>query len=80
MTREIVTFPDDALLTVEEAANYLRIGRTTAYEMARDETFPVMKLRGQFRIPYWSLKLWVATEAGTTYPQPATEPTPIIHH
>jgi len=78
MTRAIVTFPDDALLTVPEVAFYLRVNKTTAYEMARDESFPVLRIGKQIRIPFWSLKQWVAKTAGTTYPQPAIEPDPII--
>ncbi len=80
MTREIVTFPDDAILTVEEVADYLRTGRTTAYDLVRDESFPSMKIKGHIRIGYWALKPWLAAEAGWTYPQPATEPVNIQQH
>ena len=56
------------LLTVEEAAGVLRIGRTLAYELARryeasggTDGLPVMRLGGCMRVPTWALAELVST-------------------
>ena len=57
------------LLTVEEAARLLRIGRSLAYEMAREYLasggttgLPVIRLsRGSLRVPRWALLELIAT-------------------
>ena len=50
------------LLTIDEAAQRLRIGRSLAYELARAylttggaEGLPVMKLGARMRVPRWAL-------------------------
>lgn len=40
-----------AVLTVEEAAKLLRIGRTAAYEAARRGELPVIRLGRTLRVP-----------------------------
>ena len=54
--------PGALVLTVEEAAQILRIGRTFAYQQARLylETggvagIPVVQIGGCFRVPRWAL-------------------------
>ncbi len=54
--------PATAVLTVEEAASVLRIGRSLAYQLAReyDATggvtgLPVVHLGGCLRVPRWAL-------------------------
>jgi hypothetical protein len=56
------------LLTIEEAAGVLRIGRTLAYELARryevsDGHFglPVMRVGTCLRVPRWALAELVST-------------------
>jgi excisionase family DNA binding protein len=56
------------LLTVEEAAAVLRIGRSLAYELARryessdgHEGLPVMRVGALMRVPRWALAELVAT-------------------
>lgn len=56
------------LLTVEEAAGVLRIGRSLAYELARQyeasdgrEGLPVMRLGSCLRVPRWALAELIAT-------------------
>ena len=51
------------LLTIDEAAQRLRIGRSLAYELARTylttggaEGLPVMKLGARMRVPRWALE------------------------
>lgn len=50
------------LLTIDEAAQRLRIGRSLAYELARAylstggiEGLPVLKLGSRMRVPRWAL-------------------------
>ena len=50
------------LLTIDEAAQRLRIGRSLAYELARaylttggTDGLPVMKLGARMRVPRWAL-------------------------
>ena len=50
------------LLTIDEAAQRLRIGRSLAYELARAylttggaDGLPVMKLGARMRVPRWAL-------------------------
>lgn len=58
-------------LTVEEAAALLRIGRTSAYALAREwrktggrEGLPVVKLGRQLRVPRAALKVLHEPEPG----------------
>lgn len=54
--------PAAPLLTVEEAARVLRIGRSLAYQLAREYEvsggvagLPVIRLGGCLRVPRWAL-------------------------
>lgn len=53
---------DPALLTITEAAGELRIGRTLAYQLARQylatderEGLPVIRVGTNLRVPRWAL-------------------------
>jgi hypothetical protein len=54
--------PATPLLTVEEAASVLRIGRSLAYQLAREydasgglSGIPVVRFGGCLRVPRWAL-------------------------
>ncbi len=63
ITRDFEGDLDDlpAMLTVDEAAHVLRIGRTHAYRLANDyisgdaRGLPVIRLGGCLRVPRWAL-------------------------
>ncbi len=47
------------LLTVEEMAEVLRIGRSSAYELCRQNEFPVIRIGRSIRIPRKALLDWI---------------------
>jgi len=47
-------------LTVPELADYLRIGRTSAYELARKSGFPIVRVGRAIRIPREELDAWLS--------------------
>jgi excisionase family DNA binding protein len=49
--------------TVEEAAAYLRIGRTKAYAMARDGRLPAFRVGAQVRVERAALMAWIREQA-----------------
>jgi hypothetical protein len=58
----MLTMPATPVLTVEEAAGVLRIGRSLAYQLAREydatgglSGLPVVRLGGCLRVPRWAL-------------------------
>src|SRR5438105_15708406 len=66
------------LLTVEEAAELVRIGRTAAYQLARQylatdgaQGMPVRRIGRQLRVPRDLLEAWVGTALRQRAPEPA---------
>lgn len=47
-------------LTVDEMANYLRIGRSKAYQICQQEDFPKITLGKKIRIPREELNSWIS--------------------
>ena len=71
--------PPPDLLTIEEAARVLRIGRTSAYALARRylatcgvEGLPVLRVGHQLRVPRCGLEELVG--GPITWPPPDAEP------
>ena len=74
-------WPD--FLTVEQAAEILRIGRTVAYELARRylatdgaEGLPVIRIGKQLRVPRAHLERWYG--APLTPPMPLSSATSVV--
>lgn len=51
----------DLVYTVEEVADLLKIGRTLAWQMARDGRLPVLRLGRLVRVPAGALEEWAAS-------------------
>lgn len=60
----------DEILTLEEAARYLKIGPTTMYQLARQGVLPGRKVGREWRFVKSELRQWLATPA----PQPNKPP------
>ena len=58
------------LLTVQEAAELLRISPNTCYELIRQDQIPHMRLGRGIRIPRHGLETWINKEAGLPEPPP----------
>ena len=48
------------LLTIEEVADILRVPKQRAYQMARQELFPVVHMGRQIRVEESALRSWIA--------------------
>ena len=60
-----------ALLTVDEAAAVLRIGRNTCYELVRQGQIPYIRLGRLIRVPRHALMSWLGEQ---TIPSSGGEP------
>lgn len=56
------TTTERLLLTVEEAARQLKIGRTFAWQLVRKGELPVVRLGRCVRVPRRALEEWVARQ------------------
>jgi len=61
----LALFEDKVLLTVPEVAKILRIGRTKAYELVRDDIIPSIRLGKHIRVPLVSLKKWLQIQVNS---------------
>ena len=57
------TTDERLLLTVEEAARQLNIGRTFAWQLVRKGELPVVRLGRCVRVPRRALEEWIARQA-----------------
>ena len=69
------------LLTVQEAAEYLRISKDLAYELIARKELPHVRLGRVIRVPKFGLEQWIAREAGLplTAPPEIKSPKPQGH-
>lgn len=51
------------ILTVPEVARYLRIGKTTAYELTKHKDFPAVRVGRAVRVPRDSFLWWLEHRA-----------------
>jgi excisionase family DNA binding protein len=49
----------DALLTLHEVADLLKVAEKTVYTMAQRRELPAFKVRGQWRFMQTDLDLWI---------------------
>ncbi len=56
------TTTERLLLTVEEAARCLGIGRTLAWQLVRQGELPVVRLGRCVRVPAQALQEWIARQ------------------
>ena len=53
---------DNEILTIEEAAEYLRLGKRSIYKLAQDGKIPCKKILNKYRFVKSDLKKWVSNE------------------
>ncbi len=57
---------EDAVMTVQEVSQYLRLAESTVYKLVQDGKLPGRKVGGRWRFPRESLQRWLEqTEANT---------------
>lgn len=52
-------------LTIDELADYLKLGRTTLYRMAQDGSIPATKLGNQWRFDRDEIDTWMKRQRPT---------------
>jgi excisionase family DNA binding protein len=60
------------MMTVQEAAAYLRISKDLAYELVGRNDLPHVRLGRAIRVPRFSLEQWIARSAGLPLSEPVT--------
>jgi excisionase family DNA binding protein len=50
------------LMTVQEVATLLRIGRSSAYELCRQPDFPLLRMGRIIRVPRSGLEQWITQQ------------------
>jgi putative molybdopterin biosynthesis protein len=64
------------MLTVREAAAYLRISTDTAYQLIAHNQLPHIRLGRVIRVPRFGLEQWIARSAGLPLSEPVTVTSP----
>lgn len=52
----------NAYLTIQEVADYMRISKSYAYDLARRTDFPCIRLGRAIRVPISDLQDWVKSQ------------------
>jgi excisionase family DNA binding protein len=55
----------DEILTVDEVATYLKVGKRTVYRLAASGIIPAFKLGGTWRFRRTDLDAWITLRTGT---------------
>jgi excisionase family DNA binding protein len=58
------THNKSAFYTVDELAEFLKIGRSSAYELCKSNKFPTLRLGKIIRIPKQALYHWIVEQTG----------------
>ncbi|MBP2666529.1 MAG: Helix-turn-helix domain [Firmicutes bacterium] len=58
--KEPAHYDDSDILTVVEAADYLKVSKDTIYAMVHQKKIPHRLVGAQARFPVWLLKDWMA--------------------
>lgn len=53
---------ENDILTIEEAAEYLRLGKRSIYKLAQEEKIPCKKILNKYRFVKSDLKKWVSND------------------
>lgn len=61
---------DPLLLTVEQAAKLLQVGRCLVYSLISQGKLPHVRLGRVIRVPRFGLEQWIAREAGVPVAPP----------
>lgn len=54
----------DEILTIDEVATYLKVGKRTVYRLAASGKLPAFKLGGSWRFRRDNLQQWIACRIG----------------
>lgn len=54
---------NNALMTIEDLANYLRVSRRTIYEWLKSNKIPAFKLIGQWRFKKEKIDAWLENQS-----------------
>lgn len=57
--------PKEEILTIEEAIQFLKVGKTTLYRLARDGKVPARKISREWRFVKSQLIQWINEKATT---------------
>lgn len=76
------SYTDQDVLTIPEAAEYLRVSQTTVYKHLKllpddPERIPSVNIGRRHVIVFWQLREWLAAQAGMTAPATIS---PRFHH
>ncbi len=79
-TREAPSYAPDAILTVKEAADYVKLSQSTIRSLCHidagdPDRIPHTRIGNSIRIPYWPLLLWLFQRSGGELP-PGALPSP----
>ncbi len=72
-TREAPSYAPDAILTVKEAAEYVKLSQSTIRSLCHidagdPDRIPHTRIGNSIRIPYWPLLLWLFQRSGGELP------------
>ena len=66
------------VLTLREAAAFLRLSERSLYELARTQRLPAAQIGGKWLFPRRQLERWLAAQAEMPEAEPRLDPPPIL--